>query len=315
MSEAITLSSPLDHKTLSLITHLICERPKYRTARQIHEFLGAAGIARTISGSRGPGTNELLRSLTAAESQRVVLRLADPREYGDEHQLLRTVVEELNKILRAENCRVDFSGSTPFLAAESLDLSSLASPALDPSMASFLSLIFPNDIAVSTLGLSSTLEPFIQSRIDEAKRLPRHAAPVATILLLGSALEGILLALVEQHRAQFGRVVGGKGAANPEGLKLAELIDGATKLGALDADVCEFGNALRDFRNYIHPNKQRGSAFYPTQDTADVCWQVFKAAFQQVKAWNADHPSDIESPLGTTERSAEVSLEQSMETR
>lgn len=54
--------------------------------------------------------------------------------------------------------------------------------------------------------------------------------------------------------------------------------------GAGCNDVKKFSHELRDFRNYIHPFHQRAQGFTPTEHTVDICWQVFRAAFAQLKA-------------------------------
>ena len=63
---------------------------------------------------------------------------------------------------------------------------------------------------------------------------------------------------------------------------LASLIDVAHEVGLLDLDVKKFSHVLRDFRNFIHPYEQLGQRFSPTQQTINISWQVFKAAFDQL---------------------------------
>ena len=65
--------------------------------------------------------------------------------------------------------------------------------------------------------------------------------------------------------------------------KLAELIEVAFEVDDLKLDVKLFSHVLRDFRNYIHPFHQMQQSFNPDQHTVDICWQVFKAAFYQLK--------------------------------
>jgi hypothetical protein len=66
--------------------------------------------------------------------------------------------------------------------------------------------------------------------------------------------------------------------------KLVSLIDVSCELGLVGLDVKKFSHELRDFRNYIHPFHQRAQGFTPTEHTVDICWQVFRAAFAQLKA-------------------------------
>jgi hypothetical protein len=45
---------------------------------------------------------------------------------------------------------------------------------------------------------------------------------------------------------------------------------------------------LRGFRNYIHPYQQMSENFSPNEQTVDICWQVFRAAYSQLKARTAN---------------------------
>jgi hypothetical protein len=107
--------------------------------------------------------------------------------------------------------------------------------------------------------------------------------------LLGSALEGVLLATALQHPKAF--MSSPAAPKDKTGTtkqlhewKLSELIDVARSVGLLELDVAKFSHVLRDFRNYIHPYEQMLHGFRPDQHTVDICWQVFRAAYSQIKA-------------------------------
>ncbi len=61
-------------------------------------------------------------------------------------------------------------------------------------------------------------------------------------------------------------------------LTLNEMIMIASDEGIVGKDFQKFSHALRDFRNYIHPYRQLAEKFNPNIDTANIRWQVFKAA-------------------------------------
>lgn len=106
------------------------------------------------------------------------------------------------------------------------------------------------------------------------------------IFLSGSSLEGILLGTALAHPKQFNMAK--TAPKKNEKVKpfhdwtLSNLIDTSHELGLLKDDVKKFSHALRDFRNYIHPYQQVSSNFYPDQHTAQICWQVLKAAIHQL---------------------------------
>lgn len=59
---------------------------------------------------------------------------------------------------------------------------------------------------------------------------------------------------------------------------LAQLIDVACEIGLLKKDSSKFGQILRDFRNYIYPEKQLKEDFQPDEYTSTLCFFVLKAA-------------------------------------
>ena len=138
------------------------------------------------------------------------------------------------------------------------------------------------NISIKDLSIDSNLIPVLESRLAEAQNC-LMSAPLATIFLCGSILEGILLGVALQKPKEFNQ------AANSPKDKdnkvkpfhewsLAQFIDVAHGLGALKLDVKKFSHELRDFRNYIHPYQQLASKFTPDKHTAGICLQVLKAA-------------------------------------
>lgn len=138
------------------------------------------------------------------------------------------------------------------------------------------------NISIRNLSIDPNLVPVLESRLAEAQHC-LESAPLATIFLCGSILEGILLGVALQKPREFNQ------AANSPKDKdnkvkpfhewsLAQFIDVAHELGALKLDVKKFSHELRDFRNYIHPYQQLASKFRPDKHTAKICLQVLKAA-------------------------------------
>lgn len=138
------------------------------------------------------------------------------------------------------------------------------------------------NISIKNLSIDPNLVPVLESRLAEAQHC-LASAPLATIFLCGSILEGILPGVALQKPKEFNQ------AANSPKDKdnkvkpfhewsLAQFIDVAHGLGALRLDVNKFSHELRDFRNYIHPYQQLASKFTPDKHTAEICLQVLKAA-------------------------------------
>lgn len=137
-------------------------------------------------------------------------------------------------------------------------------------------------VSLSAVKMAPSLLPVLQGRFEEAKRCLQADAPLATIFLCGSVLEGLLLGVACTNPQQFNQAPNspkdkaGKVKPLPE-WTLAQFIDVACELGHLKLDVKKFSHALRDFRNYIHPYQQLSSRFAPDRHTAQICLQVLKA--------------------------------------
>jgi hypothetical protein len=114
-------------------------------------------------------------------------------------------------------------------------------------------------------------------------RCRQAGAPLAVVFLCGSILEGILLGMALQQPEVFNRAESSprdeSGKVKPfKGWSLNQMIDVACEVGFLTEDIKKFSHSLRDYRNYIHPFQQLASGFQPDKHTADICFQVLKAA-------------------------------------
>lgn len=138
-------------------------------------------------------------------------------------------------------------------------------------------------VSFDNIDIEETVKPILAGRLNEAKQGLEANNPLSVIFMCGSILEGLLLAVARQNPKAFNTC-----KISPKGedrkvlpfnrWSLSQLIDVANDLGYLDIDTKKFSHALRDFRNYIHPNEQMKSGFAPTIDTAKICLQVLRAA-------------------------------------
>jgi len=137
------------------------------------------------------------------------------------------------------------------------------------------------NIPIDRIGLEDTLVPILQDRLMEASHC-LEKAPLATIFLCGSILEGVLLGVAHNNPRNFNQASSTpKRDGKPKPFQqwsLAQFIDVSHELGFLGEDIKKFGHNLRDFRNYIHPYQQLCSRFSPDVHTAKICLQVLKAA-------------------------------------
>jgi hypothetical protein len=156
----------------------------------------------------------------------------------------------------------------------------------DMKEAEFLKLAF--NVNVDLLGLDSSVSEVIKERLKEVEACISVEAPLASILLIGSITEGILLGMATTYPKLFNQSPSApkdkdNGKVQPfQNWTLNNFIDVASEIGLLKQDVKKFSHVVRDFRNYIHPYEQMSSRFYPDKQTALICFQVLKAAISQI---------------------------------
>lgn len=144
-----------------------------------------------------------------------------------------------------------------------------------------------DDLSEAIANVERDIQDVMHQRLAEAEAI-FTLAPLATILLIGSTLEGILLDTAIHHSKLFASARAAPktdGKAKPiTRWRLSDLIDVAFELGFVAKDVKQFSHVLRDYRNFIHPRAQAKAGFHPTVDTAGICLQVLKAAVSEVSA-------------------------------
>jgi hypothetical protein len=144
-------------------------------------------------------------------------------------------------------------------------------------------------ISIVGLDIDPTITPILESRIREAMECHHAGAPLASIFMCGSVLEGILLNIALKSPAAFNQARSSPKSKDTQKVKpfqdwtLANLIDVAHEVGLLRLDVKKFSHVMRDFRNYIHPYEQMVSRFNPDKHTAEICLQVLRAAIAGLK--------------------------------
>ncbi|MEV6946951.1 hypothetical protein AB0N07_34320 [Streptomyces sp. NPDC051172] len=269
-----SILGPLDGNTLKELARVICgdDHLYYRRGFEIAHFLANSGwrnVPEYDGEYRGEWTLQLLteRRDDPTELEKVLLRLADPREYLDELDVLPTVVTAVNTFLIHEGFRLENPGGRPRLVV------------CDPAMA------HPGQQA--PVELKATMaeiicEPrmaaLLQRRLDEARTCYANGAHVAAIIMLGSLLEGVLLAVIEERDASLMR------SKDPDFIGLKALIDICHRADWIDVDVERFSQALREYRNFVHPRREFREAHTPDRDTLTVSWHVVNSALNDLAA-------------------------------
>lgn len=297
-TEAIHLGQVPDEAVLDSLADFICgddssKYPIYRSSSYLTKFFTSVGIQAQHDGStRKWWVLEVLKQLQAHQIEAVILKLVDFKLYKGDINSFRLAVQSMNSILLMENFEIGVDGTTPYIRRgrgitfTDEDFKPLNSES--EGEAEFLKQQFPETVQIAELNLDAGLSDVLQSRIEEVRACPKELAPLAIVFLLGSALEGLLLAVALDKPTEFTASTSApkdkQGVAIPlHKWKLSDLINVGHDIGLLDLDVKKYSHGLRDFRNFIHPYEQRANGFNPDLHTVEISWQVFLAAFQQVK--------------------------------
>jgi hypothetical protein len=133
------------------------------------------------------------------------------------------------------------------------------------------------------------LENAISSRWLEAQRCQQSDCFIAAIVLMGSILEGLLLARALMSPADAFRASSAPkdkdGKQRPiHDWSLNSLIDISVELGWIKTDRGKFGHALRESRNVIHPWQEIASRANFDEATCRTSWEVLTASVQDLLA-------------------------------
>ena len=271
----------MDAQTLESIAEMICgdaeDCPVYRSGSELTRFFQRVGFANFAhdGSTRKWWTLEVLQQLTQRNLKAVILRLANPREYKGNQDQIRQGIKKLNEILMIEGLKVDLDGVTP-------RLKEVTPQFLEEIREASAASLPPPDFL--SLQLDAGLGDILSNRWEEVQRCMNSNAHLAATILMGSMLEGILLAVLQKHPKEANQ--SSSAPMNPKTKKvkyfadwsLSDMINVLHDLGWLGLDVKKFSHSLRGFRNLIHPYQQMLEQAFPDKDTCEISWNVVQAA-------------------------------------
>lgn len=124
----------------------------------------------------------------------------------------------------------------------------------------------------------------LADRWNEAQKCLDSKAYLAATIIMGSLLEGMLLAVIrifpkEANTAKAApRDTKTGSAKHIAEWSLSDMINVAHELEWIGLDVKKFSHSLREFRNLIHPYEQMVNRAFPDRDTSEISWLVVQAA-------------------------------------
>ncbi|WP_411725371.1 hypothetical protein [Methyloglobulus sp.] len=274
----------MDENTLDKIAEFICgngeQYPVYRSSSQLTAFFSRAGLARNVhdGSTRQRWVLNCLKQCNREELASVLKRLASPKEYGGDREQTNKALQLLNDMLYIEGFQIRLSGIQPQFEKINIDYSVISKEELKP--------LPPPDFL--SLGLEPGIGEILKHRWDEAQRCVDSKAFLAATIVMGSLLEGLLLAVCQKKPAEVNTCsCAPKDSSSGKvkhfaDWKLSEMIDVAHEVGWLGLDVKKFSHSLREFRNMIHPYQHMLMRSTPDEDTCNISWLVVQASINDL---------------------------------
>ena len=269
----------MDSQTLESLAEMICGDggPVYRTGSELTRFFHRVGFSNfNHDGStRKWWTLSVLEQLSENNLKAVICRLADPREYRGNSDLIRPAIEELNDILMLEGIKVEIDGIKPVLK-------NITPQFIDIEREEELKPLPPPEFLA--LKIEPGLGEILAERWNETQKCFDKGAYLAATILMGSMLEGILLSVLQRFPKDANVSKSAPKNSKTGKVKyfadwsLSEMINVAHDVGWIDLDVKKFSHSLRDFRNIIHPYQQMVLKTFPDEGTCGISWLVVQAA-------------------------------------
>lgn len=132
------------------------------------------------------------------------------------------------------------------------------------------------------------MQIILESRWTECIACIEASAPMAATVMMGGLLETLLLARILREKDKV-PIFKANGAPKDRGKSLPlkewglrNFIDVAHELGWISQGAKDVGEVLRDYRNYVHPQKEYSHGVKLTVDDARIFWEVGKSISRQV---------------------------------
>lgn len=142
------------------------------------------------------------------------------------------------------------------------------------------------------LGADPTMKAILERRWGECQICLRSGAPLAATVMMGGLLEALFVAranLMPNKAPLFRSKATPIDSKTKKPLALPEwtlrpYIDVGAELGWITRSGKDVAAVLRDYRNYIHPEKERAHAINLSDHDSAMLWEVTKGITQQLLA-------------------------------
>ena len=198
----------LKERTLQKLREIINgdSTPHYKSGPKLVEFFNSLGSNdRYGQGfpSRWFYTDEKLKEINGTpELDKCIKKIFAVEDYIENIEELDQIIADFNKYLAFDKWQVIRDNDT--ITFKRLDKVVVAEPkkvSADMQEEDFLKLTF--DVNVDALKLDTSISGIIKERLCEVESCIKNGAPLASIFMIGSILEGILLGTASAFPRQF----------------------------------------------------------------------------------------------------------------
>lgn len=144
----------------------------------------------------------------------------------------------------------------------------------------------------SPLVPDAKMQKILENRWDEIIKCLKCNIPLAATIMMGGLLEALFLArtnkLVDKSPV-FKAKTAPRNKETQQTLPLdkwmlSSYIEVGAELGWIRRPAKDIGIVLRDYRNFIHPERELSTGFTPDQEDAALFWQIFTHLSRQIIA-------------------------------
>jgi hypothetical protein len=146
--------------------------------------------------------------------------------------------------------------------------------------------------AFGALAADPQMQAILTRRWEECTRCLQASAPLAATVMMGGLLEALFVSRANKL-SDKGALFRSKAAPiDPKTKKaldlrqwtLAPYIDVGHDLAWISRSAKDVAAILRDYRNYVHPEKERAHAVTLSVDDAEMLWEITKTLSKELLA-------------------------------
>jgi hypothetical protein len=148
----------------------------------------------------------------------------------------------------------------------------------------------------ATLAADPVMQSVLERRWDECRRCIEASAPLAATVMMGGLLEALLVARANKLSDKSKLFRAAATPIDPKTKKPLDLrqwmlgpyIDVGHELKWISNSAKNVAVILRDYRNYIHPEKERSHGVTLSPDDAAMFWEVTKTLSRELLAMKGE---------------------------